>query len=316
MIPSVIVNLKARSTDQSPLIYGHRGARGEMPENTMASFQYLIKHGITAVEIDVQNTVDAVPIIHHDPQISVNLARNTKGEWLSEPGPKIIESSHSDLTAFDIGTLKNGTDYQKRFPDQVALSGISIPTLDEFCIWLKSHTDVVGNIEIKSYANRVDLGDSPDALARSVIDTLKKHSVESQAIISSFDWRVLSACHLIDAQIARGYLSYFDRENPPMQPNIFPQSPWMAGANWNGPDDSLPDTIASLHGHIWAPYFEDITERQIARAKELGLIVNVWTVNDSQDISKMIKLGVDGIITDFPLRAKSILSAESSKTDT
>lgn len=308
MIPSVLVKLKAQRAEQHPLIYGHRGARGEMPENTMPSFEHLIKHSISAVEIDVQNTADAVPIIHHDPQISVNLARDSEGEWLSESGPKIIESSHSELVMFDVGTLKSGTDYQKRFPDQAALTGIAIPTLDEFCIWLKSQADMVANVEIKSYADRADLGDSPDALAKSVIDTLKKYNVENQAIISSFDWRILSACHRTDAQIARGYLSYFDREEPPMQPNIFPQSPWMDGAVWNGSLDTLPDTIASLNGHVWAPYFEDVTQSLIDRAKKLGLIVNVWTVNDSQDISNMISLGVDGIITDFPQRAKSILS--------
>lgn len=316
MIPPVIANIKLQKTGHAPLIYGHRGARGEMPENTMPSFHHLIEHGITAVEIDVQNTADAIPIIHHDPQVSLNQARNAEGEWISKAGPKIIESTYSDLAVFDVGTLKLGTDYQGKFPDQAPLSDVSIPTFDEFCILLQSQPDMIANIEIKSYADRVDLGDSPDDLAKSIIEILKKHDVKSQAIISSFDWRVLSACRNIDASIARGHLSYFDRENPPMQPNIFPQSTWMDNANWDGLNDSLPDTIASLNGHVWAPYFEDVTERQIARAKELGLIVNVWTVNDVDDISRMAGLGVDGIITDFPLRAKSILSDLSLTTNT
>lgn len=316
MIPSVIVKLKARRTEQYPLIYGHRGARGEMPENTMPSFRHLIEHDILAVEIDVQNTVDAVPVIHHDPKVSLNLARRADGSWLREAGPKIIESSHLDLRNFDIGTLKPGTDYQKRFPDQAALSNVSIPTLDEFCALLKSQVDMVANVEIKSYADRTDLGDGPEVLAKSTIDALKNHNVQNQAIISSFDWRILSACRVIDAQIARGYLSYFDRENPPMQPNIFPRSPWMDGVSWNGSIDTVPDTIASLGGHIWAPYFEDVTQDLIDRAKQLGLIVNVWTVNDSQDISNMIKLGVDGIISDFPLRVKNIISAGGSAANT
>lgn len=309
MIHSQFLREKLLGSKVKPLIYGHRGARGELPENTMPSIRHLVENGIFAVEIDVQNTADSVPILHHDPEISINLAKDKDGRWLDQTGPKIIESTYSDLKRYDLGALKPGTDYQKKFPDQIVLDDVSVPTLETFCAWLSEQPEFVANIEIKSYANRTDLGDSPSDLARTVITALKKYDVSEHVIISSFDWRVLAECRRLDGQITLGFLSYFDRPNSPMQPNIYPNSPWMAGADWSGSDKSLPGIIKDLGGEIWAPYFQDITKDHVTSAQQLGLIVNVWTVNEGPDILRMIDFGVDGIITDFPARTKTLLSS-------
>lgn len=308
MIHSQFLRKKLLGLEAKPLIYGHRGARGELPENTMPSIRHLVENGIFAVEIDVQNTADSVAILHHDPEISTNLAKDENGDWLDQTGPKIIESTYSDLLSYDLGALKPGTDYQKKFPDQLVMDDVSVPSLETFCEWLSEQPDFVANIEIKSYANRSDLGDSPSGLARTVITTLEKYGVSEHAIISSFDWRVLTECRRLDNQITLGFLSYFDRPNPPMQPNIYTGSPWMAGAHWSGDKTSLPKIIKNLGGQIWAPFFQDITKEHVAMAQQIGLIVNVWTVNEEADILTMIDYGVDGIITDFPARTKALLS--------
>lgn len=308
MIHSHFLRQKLRDADKKPIIYGHRGARGELPENTMPGILHLVENGIYAVEIDVQNTADSITILHHDPEISFNLAKDQHGNWLGKTGPKIIESRYSDLKLFDVGELRPGTDYQKRFPEQAVLRNVSVPQLDTFCEWLSDQPEFVVNIEIKSYANRSDLGDDPKSLANSVVTRLEKFGVKEQSIISSFDWRVLRECHNLDDQITLGFLSYYDRPNPPMQPNIYPDSPWMAGAHWSGAETSMPSIIKSFGGQIWAPYFEDIAKEDVVLAQQTGLIVNVWTVNEEADIYRMIDFGVDGIITDFPARTKALLT--------
>lgn len=310
MIHSQFLRQKLQGSGPKPMIYGHRGARGELPENTMPSIRHLVENGIHAVEIDVQNTSDSVPVLHHDPEISINLAKDQNGDWLDQTGPKIIESTYAELQSYDLGGLKPGTEYQKKFPNQIILSDVSVPTLDTFCKWLSAQSDFVANIEIKSYATRTDLGDSPQGLATTVISKLEKYNVSEQAIISSFDWRVLKECRRLDDQITLGFLSYFDRPNPPMQPNIYSSSPWMAGADWVNADTSLPRIINRLGGQIWAPYFQDVTQDHVTSAQQLGLIVNVWTVNEETDIFRMIDYGVDGIITDFPARTKALLSGK------
>lgn len=47
-------------------IIGHRGAAGLAPENTLASIEKAIAHGVDEVEVDVRMTADGVPILHHD----------------------------------------------------------------------------------------------------------------------------------------------------------------------------------------------------------------------------------------------------------
>ena len=51
-------------------IVGHRGARGLSPENTIASLEKAIEHGVDMVEVDVRVTKDGVAVLHHDPVVT------------------------------------------------------------------------------------------------------------------------------------------------------------------------------------------------------------------------------------------------------
>ena len=303
--PSPSIERFRRQPGASPIIYGHRGARGDMPENTMPAFQYLVDCGLRAVELDVQTTASGVPIIHHDPHVSPYLARKPNGEWLTELGPKIVESSVEQLKSYDIGTLRPGSDYQQRFPHQAQLNQVTIPTLEEFCHWAQNYPDLLINIEVKSYpperehrvvlgregkgelehqaalggeagsaalhsagkprgrpgapsctrqgsqGEREDKGERegtkesqptpktpqlcapPDQQITAITKIIEAYGLSSQVLISSFDWRILSACARIAPHIPRGYLTQLARPNAPnLEANIYPNSPWMHGAHW------------------------------------------------------------------------------------
>ena len=323
--PSPSIERFRRQPGASPIIYGHRGARGDMPENTMPAFQYLVDCGLRAVELDVQTTADGVPIIHHDPHVSPYLARKPNGEWLTELGPKIVESSVEQLKSYDIGTLRPGSDYQQRFPHQAQLNQVTIPTLEEFCHWAQNYPDLLINIEVKSYpgalsctgsaelysagdarmgvsqkapdqsanphsagkprgpestdlpgstdshsagkprgrpgapsctrqgsqGEREDKGERegtkesqptpktpqlcapPEQQIEAITKVIEAYGLSSQILISSFDWRILSACARIAPHIPRGYLTQLARPNVPnLEANIYPNSPWMHGAHW------------------------------------------------------------------------------------
>ena len=302
-----------RQPGASPIIYGHRGARGDMPENTMPAFQYLVDCGLRAVELDVQTAADGVPIIHHDPHVSPYLARKPNGEWLTELGPKIVESSVEQLKSYDIGTLRPGSDYQQRFPHQAQLNQVTIPTLEEFCHWAQNYPDLLINIEVKSYppererrvvlgregkgelehqaalggeagsaelhsagkprgrlgapsytrqgsqGEREDKGDKeekektpqlcapPEQQITAITKVIEAYNLSSQVLISSFDWRILSACARIAPHIPRGYLTQLARPNAPnLEANIYPNSPWMHGAHWQA-DSSLANLSQQLN---------------------------------------------------------------------
>ena len=70
---------------------------------------------------------------------------------------------------------------------------------------------------------------------------------------------------------------------------------------------SAARAVKHLGGAIWAPYFRDLKKRELVEAQELGLKVIVWTVNEADDIERMVRWGVDGITTDYPARARRII---------
>jgi len=283
----------------APIIYGHRGARGVLPENTLASFRYLRETGAQGLEIDVQNAAGQVPVVVHDPFVPMQLARGPDGQWLNAPGPKICDLSLAQLQSYDVGRLNPGHAYGKSYSDQQARDGERMPSLDQVLGWAAGEPGLILNIEIKSYATRTDLSDPPTILVRSLLQTLARHRLPGKVLVSSFDWNVLDEMRQQAPDLARGYLTY---EQPGDHQTVFEGSPWMAGLSLSEHDDRLPALIAAQGGQCWCAYHRDLSEARIKQAQDLGLAVNAWTVNDPEDIARMIALGVDGLITDYPER--------------
>ncbi|SDU25654.1 glycerophosphodiester phosphodiesterase [Geopseudomonas guangdongensis] len=73
------------------LIYGHRGARGEAPENTLASFQHCLAQGVTRCELDLHLSADGELMVIHDPTL-----KRTTGQR-----GKVAEHSAAELERLD-----------------------------------------------------------------------------------------------------------------------------------------------------------------------------------------------------------------------
>ena len=283
-------------------VYGHRGARGVLPENSLESFEYLADLGIEAVEFDIQLSADGELVLMHDPLLPDYYVRDSAGEWLTAPGPKIIDTALGELRTYDIGRSRPQSAYAERYPEQQALDGVRIPSLKMVFDWLKQHPKMLANIEVKSYANREDWSAAPEVLAASLGQLITQAELQNEVVVSSFDWRVLHALKREYPSVPRAYLTYFDRPDAPMQPNIFSGSPWMGGLELSADYESVVSLIAAEGGVAWCPYFGDLTAAALNTAHSAGLAVNVWTVNDPGDIARLRQLGVDGIITDYPER--------------
>ncbi|QIE43188.1 glycerophosphodiester phosphodiesterase (plasmid) [Rhodobacteraceae bacterium SC52] len=296
-----------RRTDRV-LIYGHRGARGVFPENTLQGFDYLSQIGIDAVEIDVLTARDGVPVVTHNPYLLPETTRDADGNWLTEPSSRVCDMDTAELASFDIGAIRPGTRYHTRFSDQARLNGVSVPSLDAFCEWAKVSPNFILDIEIKSFASEPHLTLPPKELATAVLQTVQRHGLMDRAIWQSFDWRVLHAMREIEPDVPLGYLSQILQPERDSDGNIYEGSPWTDGIVPENYDAGLPDAIIADGGDFWCPHYKDLTATSMARAKSLNLPVNVWTVNDPSDIAHMALMGVDGIITDFPARAQNVLT--------
>ena len=84
----IVVNASAAMAQPSaPDIQGHRGARGLMPENTLAAFAHALRLGVDTLELDVGLTADGVVVVSHDRRLNPDLVRRPDGRWLARRGP-------------------------------------------------------------------------------------------------------------------------------------------------------------------------------------------------------------------------------------
>ena len=99
-------------------IYGHRGARGDLPENTLESFEYLFENKISAYETDILITKDLIPVIYHDFRLNPALTKDAQGNWIEDNDIKIFNLAYEELSKFKIGEIDKKSKYGRRFNNQ------------------------------------------------------------------------------------------------------------------------------------------------------------------------------------------------------
>ena len=280
-------------------IIGHRGARGLMPENTIQGFEYILDNDVLAIEFDVLLTKDEVPVITHDFHLSKAITRNAEGNWLSEDGPRISDLTVSELQMFDIGGVDKRSLYGSLYPEQAFLSGIRIPKLSDLLdlVCLPKGQDLFMLLEIKSEPSI-----PKSKIIENIVLEIEKRSLSNRAVLHSFDWNLLEECGRLAPEMPRSYLSQLpESSNDPFDKPSEEISPDFSSLN-----GSIPEAIQAAGGHLWCPYFKDVTAELVGEAHRLGLPVCTWTVNEIEDFENMLDMGVDGIITDYPDRAKNV----------
>ncbi len=71
----------------------------------------------------------------------------------------------------------------------------------------------------------------------------------------------------------------------------------------------MPRLAAATGCGTWSPYFKELNAAAVAEAQALGLKVVPWTVNTREDIGAIIDMKVDGLISDYPDRAREVMAA-------
>ena len=133
-------------------IYGHRGARGDLPENTLDSFNFLFQNKISAFETDLLISRDLIPVINHDFRLNPALTRNSDGNWIENDDIKIFDLTYEQLSKFKIGSIDKKSKYGRRFDNQKSLNEINIPKLSDLLELASNNIsdDLIINLEIKS----------------------------------------------------------------------------------------------------------------------------------------------------------------------
>jgi glycerophosphoryl diester phosphodiesterase len=289
-------------------IYGHRGARGVLPENTLESFKYLFENNIYAYETDILISKDFIPVITHDFRLDPSYTKDINDNWIEDENIKIIDLTYDQILQFDVGTLNKLSKYGRKFINQKSLQNQKIPKLSELLKLTSDNIveDLLINLEIKSTPIEKNLTPEPDEMVKIIIDEVSRSNLEDRIIYSSFDWRVLREIKERDSKIPRAYLTSGARGK------IYDKSPWLDFTPLhNGVE--LPELIKALGGSAWHPNYKDVNKEIVQTSHDKGLPVNVWTVNRESDMLRMIDYGVDGIMTDYPLKLKELCERKNIK---
>jgi glycerophosphoryl diester phosphodiesterase len=293
-------------------IYGHRGARGDLPENTLESFKYLFDNAINAYETDILISKDLIPVITHDFRLDPSLTKDKEGNWIKDENIKIFDLTYDEISNFDVGSLNKLTRYGRRFVNQRSLENQKIPKLSELLELSSKNVlqNLLINLEIKSTPDEKNLTPDPKDLVQIVLNEINNSNLKDKIIISSFDWRILREVKKQSPEIPRAYLTFQQEKGMKIKKTIYSKSPWIDHIPLTIVYD-LPKIIKELGGSAWHPYYKDINKKAVKDAHDNNLPVNVWTVNDEDDMLKMIEYGVDGIMTDYPLRLKNLCEKRS-----
>ena len=292
------------------LIHGHRGARGLAPENTLAGFACALKVGVDVLELDLRMSGDGKIVIHHDRKLNPDLTRIKAGTWLTPPTKPLDHYTFEALQQFDMGQTRPGSSILKRFPRQTARDGQTIPDLamlrDRVAPALND--GLLLNIEIKSDPLKPEQGPTPTAWATTLVDELNTLGLMNQSWVQSFDWRVLRQIHALTDKLPTGCLTSAQPDFDTITAHANSASPWLDGYDPAQFSHSLPQAIAAAGGHYWGPCFQDLTRSLVAEAQSLGLEVHTWTVNEITHIETMVDYAVNGIISDYPDRVRTVLA--------
>jgi glycerophosphoryl diester phosphodiesterase len=277
----------------------HRGGRALRPENTLASFANALSMGVDTLELDMGVTKDGIVVVSHERGLNPDLARGPDGKYI-EAGVPYIKLTLAEVEKYDVGRIRPGSDYAARFPDQLAIPGTRIPTLAEVFELVRRSGDrhVRLNIETKIDPTHPEESLDPQSFVTTVLSLLGREHFTDRVMIESFDWRTLLLVQKQAPEIPTVYLTQVQQP----EENIYldKPSPWTAGFDPMKYGGSVARAVKAAGGKIWSPLYEDVTAGSIAEAHSLGLPVIVWTVNDPKDMSRLIDMGVDGIISDRP----------------
>ena len=289
-------------------LQGHRGARGLAPENTLAAFAKALAIGVTTLETDLAVTRDGVVVLAHDPDLNPALVRDG-GAWLAQRGPPIRALTLAELQRYDVGRLDPASGYGRQWAQQVASDGERIPTLAAlFELARETGKPVRFNLETKITPRSGDATLDAEAFAEVVIGAVRKAGMSSRTTLQSFDWRTLVAAKRLEPSIVTACLTAEGGSFDTVKPDATGRSPWHAGIAPGDHGGSLPKMARAAGCRTWSPNHASLTRERVDEARALGLAVLPWTVNEASDMARLIDWGVDGLITDYPDRARKVMA--------
>jgi glycerophosphoryl diester phosphodiesterase len=250
-------------------VIAHAGAQGYAPHDTLEAFALGLELGADTLEMDLQLSADGHVVIMHDGSVD----RTTDGSG------RVRDLTLAEIKRLDAGGWWPGPEGDHPFRGR----GVRVPTLPEV---FEAFPDAFLLLEMKT--------DSGLELVAAAAELIERYRRQEQVMVASFDAHFLNAFRRrmpsVPTSIGEGEVRRL------YSLHLLGLDPWFRP---HGQVVQVPEYAEGRH---------IVTPRFIRAAHNLGLEVHVWTVNALEDLRRLIALGVDGLVTDYPDRLRALLA--------
>jgi glycerophosphoryl diester phosphodiesterase len=275
------VNQHQSATGQKFDRQGHRGARGLMPENTIPAMFKAIDLGVTTLEMDLGISKDRKVVVSHDPYFSENITTTPEGKTITKAeAAKLLlyNMNYDSIRKYDVGLKPHPL-----FPKQEKIA-VNKPLLSDLVDASEAYAIQKGkiiyyNIEIKSQPLNDGIKHPPvEEFVDLAMQVIQSANISGKTTIQSFDPRALQVMH---------------KKYPFVKTSLLIED-----------DDkrSLKEQLDQLGfiPSIYSPHYSLVNEALLKQCHDKNIRVIPWTVNNLEEMKRLLKSGVDGIITDYP----------------
>lgn len=264
-------------------VQAHRGGAGLMPENTLQSMKNAIDLGVNTLELDLQISSDGQVVVSHDAYFHPRYATRPDGSIIGKDDPReyIYTMPYSEVKKYDVGNRESEV-----WPGKVCMPAykpLACELLDftEEYAAKTGHSPMRYNIEIKSKTGKGEGKNWPEyhEFVDRCVELLLSKNLGDRLVVQCFDVRALNYMHEKYPQLKLSYLVDAKCTDLEAAMSLLDFTP-----EWISPHYSLVD--AKFCQKAWG----------------MGMKIVPWTVDEPEDIQRMIDLKVDAIISNYPDR--------------
>ena len=264
-------------------VQAHRGGAGLMPENTIEAMKHALDMGVNTLELDLQVSKDGLVVVSHDPYFHHRYAIRPDGSHVEKDDPKeyIYTMPYSEVAKYDVGSRPSEV-----WPEKACIKTVK-PLANDLIDFVENYTKENGlspvryNIEIKSKDAAGEGQNWPtyDRFVSECCKFLHSKQLDDRLVVQSFDVRALNYMHEKYPEFILSYL-----------------------VDANAPDFDTYMGYLKFTPQWLSPHHTITDEALVQKCREKGIKLVPWTVDKPEDIKRILDLGVEAIISNYPDR--------------